>query len=73
MPPPQEKLPVVTHDTEQTQAIADAERLVRAGVNTQDPLTQGIGVSRLIKQVGTDIPPGIAKAIGLDKVEVTDD
>lgn len=68
-----EQLPPVTHDTEQTQAIADAQRLIRAGVNNQDQLTQGVGVTRLIKQVGTDIPSGIAKAIGLDKIDTTED
>lgn len=68
-----EQLPPVPQDTDKTQAIADAQRLVRAGVNTKDQLTQGIGVTRLIKEVGTNVPPGIAKAIGLDKVEVTDD
>lgn len=75
MPTPgkNEHLSAVTHDTDQTQAIADAGRLVRAGVNTKDPLTQGVGVSRLIKEVGTNIPPEIAKSIGLDKVEVTED
>jgi hypothetical protein len=71
MPTPgkNEHQPIVTHDTDQTQAVADAERLVRAGVNNKDALTQGIGVARLIKAVGTNISPIIAKSIGLDKVD----
>ncbi len=63
----------IVHDTDETQALADAERLIRAGVNTKDTLTQAIGVTRLIKQVGTNVPSGFAKAIGLDKVETKED
>lgn len=71
-PPGKQELPI-SHDTEETQAVADAGRLVQAGVRTGDRVTQAAGVSRLIKQVGTAIPPEFAKSIGLDKVETTDD
>ncbi len=73
VPGKNEHQPIVNHDTYQTQAVADAGRLIRAGVNNKDALTQGVGVSRLIKAVGTNIPKGIAKSTGLDKVDVSDD
>ncbi len=73
IPGKNEHQPIVTHDTDQTQAVADAGRLIRAGVNNKDPLTQGVGVTRLIKAVGTNIPSEIAKSIGLDKVEKSED
>ncbi len=63
----------INHDTYATREIADAARIIRAGVNNNDNLTQAIGVSRLISAVGTDIPESMATSIGLDKVETLDD
>lgn len=74
MPPPEkpEKQPT-PHDTPETQEVADAGRLIRAGVRTKDLPTQGAGTARLIRQVGTNIPTEFAKAVGLDQVETGDD
>lgn len=61
-----EKVSVVSEET------ADVRRLVRAGKQTEDLVTSGVGAiraQRLAKRLGVDLTnPVFAKVAGLDKL-----
>jgi hypothetical protein len=53
--------------------IVDGSRLLKIGVRTGDKVTEAAGTTRLIKKLGTNISPGLAKILGLDQTKIDED